>query len=82
MAWIEFSVLTIVILFVIVFALLLKKFLMLVVNSIIGFFALFAVKLVLDSLVIWPWATFITAIGGIVGLILVIVLHLLGVAFI
>ncbi len=58
-----------------------KKFFMLVINSIIGFFALFAVKLLLPALVINLWSILFVAIGGIFGLLAVIILHLIGVAF-
>ena len=52
------------------------------INSIIGFFALYAVKAwLLPSLVINFWSVIVVAIFGIIGFIVVLVLHLLGAAF-
>lgn len=78
---IEFSLLTVMFIIVVLVAIFLRKLLVLVINSIIGFFALFAAKLILPDLAINFWSIIITAIGGIIGFIAVIVLHLFGVAF-
>jgi hypothetical protein len=52
------------------------------VNSILGFFALYAVQAFwLGTLVINLWSVLLTAIFGIFGLILVVILHLLNAAF-
>ena len=59
----------------------LKRVLILIVNSIIGFFALFAASLLLPQLAINLWSVLIIAIGGIIGFIAVILLHVIGVAF-
>lgn len=59
-----------------------KRALFLAINSVIGFFALYAVNVYwLKELVINFWSVIITAILGIFGLIGVIILHLLGLAF-
>ena len=81
MPTIEIVVLSILVCVVILFAIFMKKFLILFVNSVIGFFALFAVSLMLDTLVINTWSVLITAVGGIFGLIIVLILHLTGAAF-
>lgn len=78
---IEFSLLTVMIIFVVLVAIFLRKLLVLVINSVIGFFALFAAKLLLPDLTINFWSIIITAIGGIIGFLAVIILHLFGVAF-
>jgi len=66
---------------VVVVALFLRKLLVLVINSVIGFFALFAAKLILPDLAINFWTIIITAVGGIIGFLAVILLHIFGVAF-
>lgn len=81
MAVLELSIAVVLLIIVLIVAFLLRKILVLVVNSVIGFFALFAAKLVLPDLVINVWSVLITAIGGILGFIIVLALHLLGVAF-
>ncbi len=58
-----------------------KRAVMLALNSIIGFFALYAVQLWRTELVINLWSVLITAILGIFGFIIVLVLHFLGIAF-
>ena len=57
-----------------------KKALELLFNSIIGFFALWLTKtLFLPTLVINLWSVLITAIFGIVGFVIVVVLHFVGI---
>ncbi len=59
-----------------------KHAIMLAVNSVIGFFALYAVQAwLLPTLVINIWSVLLVALLGIVGLALVVVLHLAGVWF-
>lgn len=80
MVAIQISLLVAVIIFVILVAMLMKKFMILAVNSVIGFFALVAASLVLPSLKISIWSVLITAIGGIIGFAAVIILHLFGIS--
>ncbi|MBR9693085.1 transcriptional regulator [Candidatus Woesearchaeota archaeon] len=58
-----------------------KKALILALNSVIGFFALYAVAIFRPELVINFWSVIITALGGIFGFLIVIILHFLGWAF-
>lgn len=53
----------------------------LALNSLIGFFALYAVQLVAPSVVINFWSVILTALFGIFGFILVVLLHALNIAF-
>lgn len=53
----------------------------LILNRIIGFFALLFTKIFLPDLVINAWSILITAIGGVPGYLIVIIFHLLGIAF-
>jgi hypothetical protein len=70
---------------VFVFTLLIKGInlaIALAINSVIGFFALYAVQLfLLPSLVINIWSVAIVAILGLAGFILVLLLHGLGMFF-
>ncbi len=60
----------------------LKKAVVLALNSVVGFFALYAVQAwIMPSLVINVWSVLLTAIFGIVGFVAVILLHLVGWAF-
>lgn len=59
----------------------LKKALLLALNSVIGFFALYALKLVIPKLVINIWSILLTAILGIFGFLLVLILHAFGALF-
>ncbi len=58
-----------------------KTGLILAVNSIIGFFALYAIQLVVPSLVIDAWSVLITAAFGIFGFAAVLILHFFHLAF-
>ncbi len=59
----------------------LKRALLLSLNSVVGFFALYAVRAwLLDGLVINLWSVLLTALFGIFGFLLVIALHLLNLA--
>lgn len=61
---------------------LVKKGIILAINSAIGFFALFLLQYTLmPTLIINLWSVLIVAIGGIFGLIVVLVLHWSGLAF-
>lgn len=58
----------------------LKKAIKLLINSAIGFFALWLTKVILiKTLVINIWSVLIVAIGGIIGYFVVIILHFFGV---
>jgi hypothetical protein len=48
------------------------------INAVIGFFALYAVQLVVPTLVINLWSIAFVAIGGIIGFALVLLFHWLG----
>ncbi|MBU1975522.1 MAG: pro-sigmaK processing inhibitor BofA family protein [Nanoarchaeota archaeon] len=68
--------------FVIIMFTIFKKVLKLILNAIIGLVALFAFNAVFGTdVAVNFWSVVITALGGIVGFIVVIVLHFLGVAF-
>jgi hypothetical protein len=55
---------------------------MLIINSVLGFFALFGINLILSNPIpINFWSVIIVAIGGIFGLALELILHFLGWAF-
>jgi hypothetical protein len=59
-----------------------KKGVMLALNSLVGFFALYAIQSWwLHDLVINLWSVLLTAILGIFGLFLVLLLHALNIAF-
>ena len=53
----------------------------LIVNSIIGFLALLFTRLILPDLAINIWSVLITAIGGVPGYLIVVIFHILGIAF-
>lgn len=60
----------------------LKHAIVIAINSVIGFFALYAVQAYwLSSLVINIWSVALVAIFGIFGLVFVLILHLMGLAF-
>jgi len=60
----------------------LKHAILLAVNSVIGFFALYAVQAwMIESLVINVWSVLFVAIFGIIGLFLVLLLHWVGIWF-
>lgn len=57
----------------------LKYAIALALNGIIGFFALYAVKVwLLPELIINVWSVLFVAIGGLLGMAIVMVLHLVG----
>jgi hypothetical protein len=58
-----------------------KRFLWLAINSVIGLFALMGWNLLFTPVVINFWSVILVALFGIFGLIAVVVLHFLGVAF-
>ena len=59
-----------------------KKFLLLLISSVIGLFALFGFNFLFQTGVnINFWSVIITAIGGIIGFGIVIGMHFLGWAF-
>ncbi len=60
----------------------LKHAVALAVNSLIGFFALYALRTwLLPSLLINVWSVLIVAVFGIFGLVVVVLSHILGVLF-
>jgi hypothetical protein len=58
-----------------------KKFLPLIINSILGLAALVALNLMGLHVAINVWSVLIVAIGGLPGLVLVALLHVIGLAF-
>ncbi len=61
---------------------LVKNLFALAINSVIGLFALFGVNYLFNtSIAVNVWSVLITAIGGIVGLIIVVLAHVFGLAF-
>jgi hypothetical protein len=81
MAIAELSTIIFVILGVLLIWWIFKKGIALLINSAIGFFALFFASIFLPALKINFWSVIITAIGGIFGFVAVITLHLLGIFF-
>lgn len=83
MAWWIFLVVFLVVLFLFLalFWWGLKKALWLAANSVVGFFALYAVQRLIPTLVINIWSVLLTALFGIFGLLAVLLLHLFGWAF-
>jgi hypothetical protein len=74
--------LIIAIILVVVLFKVLKSIPALVVNAIVGVVILWLLNLVLgQNIVINIWSILISAIGGIAGVIIVVVLHFLGIAF-
>ncbi len=49
----------------------------LAVNSVVGFFALYAVRAVMPALPLKLWSVLLTAVLGLPGLIIVVLIHLL-----
>jgi hypothetical protein len=60
-----------------------KHAILLALNSLVGYFALYAIQAwqVLPTLVINAWSVLLTAIFGIIGFLFVIILHVLHIAF-
>lgn len=59
-----------------------KKSLVLAMNSVIGFFALYAVNIFINSeKLITIWSVLLTAIFGIFGFVAILILHFIGIAF-
>lgn len=58
-----------------------KRLLWLAINSVVGIFALLGWNALFTPVVINVWSVLFVAIGGILGLIVVVVLHILGIAF-
>ena len=80
--WIELIGLIIIALLIILAFLIFKKVIILVFNSLIGLGALFGFNAVFGtSIHIGFWSVIITAIGGIIGFLVVIIFHFLGWAF-
>ncbi|HJX06424.1 MAG TPA: pro-sigmaK processing inhibitor BofA family protein [Candidatus Nanoarchaeia archaeon] len=81
MAW-EIIALIIVAILVVLFFLLVRRVIILVINSIIGIFALMGFNILFNAgIQINFWSVIITAIGGIIGFIIVLIFHYAGWAF-
>jgi hypothetical protein len=81
MLW-EIIALVIVAVLVILFFLLVRRVIILAINSIIGIFALMGFNILFNAGVqINFWSVIITAIGGIFGFAIVLILHYLKLAF-
>jgi hypothetical protein len=77
-----FIVILIVIFLIALFVWGLKYAILFAINSVIGFFALYAVQaFVWSDLIINIWSVALVAIGGIFGFALVLLFHLLGIFF-
>ena len=83
MFWNILALLIVIVMILILFGLV-KRFVVLVLNSLIGLFALQGFNLLFaqnNPVVINFWSVLITAIGGIIGFAVVVAFHFLGVAF-
>jgi hypothetical protein len=81
MLW-EIIALVIVIILVVLFFWLIKKTFILAINSVIGLFALFGFNFLFNAgIEINIWSVLITAIGGIIGFIIIVAAHFLHIAF-
>lgn len=82
----ELIILAIVLLIIYIIFKIVKNVIWLIINSVIGFFALFGLNFILSifslsTIKINFWSIIITAIGGIIGLIAITITHFLGIAF-
>jgi hypothetical protein len=81
MFWIILALLIVITLTLIFFSLV-KRLVILVLNSLIGLFALMGFNLLFSQAIpINFWTVLLTAIGGIIGFTIVLVAHFLGIAF-
>jgi hypothetical protein len=80
---VSFFVLILIVVFLIaLFVWGLKYAILYAINSVIGFFALYAVKAYIwDTLIINFWSVALVAVGGIFGFALVLLFHFLGIFF-
>ena len=82
MLWQVLLALVVVVLIIWLVFKLVKKFFILVINSIIGLFALMGFNFLTSAgITINFWSIIITAIGGIIGFAIVLGMHFLGWAF-
>jgi hypothetical protein len=60
-----------------------KHAILLALNSLVGYFALYAIQAwrVVPTIVINTWSVLLTAIFGIIGFLFVLILHFLHIAF-
>ncbi|MFH1917417.1 MAG: hypothetical protein ABIJ21_09220 [Nanoarchaeota archaeon] len=80
--WVQLIGLVIVALLIILAFLIFKKAIILIFNSLIGLGALFGFNAIFGTSVqIGFWSVIITAIGGLIGFLVVIIFHFLGWAF-
>ncbi len=80
--WWELLALLVVICIVILIYVLVKNVLLIVLNSAIGFFALFGFNYLFNAnIAINFWSVVISAVGGIFGFVIVVGCHYLGWAF-
>ena len=78
----ELLALIVVILIIILLFRIIKKFFIFIISSVIGMFALFGFNyLFYADVAVNFWSVIITAIGGIIGFIIVVGMHYLGWAF-
>ena len=78
----ELLALIVVVLIIILLFMVVKKVFIFIVSSVIGIFALFGFNYLFNAnVVINFWSVIITAIGGIIGFIIVVGMHYLGWAF-
>lgn len=78
---VEITILIIAILSVIVLFRAVKEFLPLIVNSLGALIVLFILNYFSFGILINIWSILIVAVGGFAGLVLVVLLHFLGIAF-
>lgn len=79
---IEIFALAVVVLVVVLILIFSRRIFLLVVNSIIGLFALIGFNQVFNTTIeINIWSLLITGIGGTLGFAIVVILHFLGLAF-
>ncbi|MBU1202275.1 MAG: pro-sigmaK processing inhibitor BofA family protein [Nanoarchaeota archaeon] len=59
-----------------------KKIIVFVINSVVGFLALFGFNAMFDvAIKINLWSILITGVGGSIGFVVILILHFLGLAF-
>lgn len=79
---IQIITLIIVIVLVVLLFSFVKNIFFLIINSVIGFFALYGINFFLsDPIPINFWSVIIVAVGGVFGLVIELILHFLGWAF-
>ncbi|MBU1199474.1 MAG: pro-sigmaK processing inhibitor BofA family protein [Nanoarchaeota archaeon] len=78
----ELIALVIVVILLLLFFKLVKTVIILIINSVLGLFALFGFNFLFnETIAINVWSVLITAVGGLIGFIIVTAAHFLGWAF-